>query len=209
MPGVLSVMGETTDTNKVFQAILEDREFYVASGGGVTISGGEPTCQLDFTCEILSRCRDAGIHTAVESNLCCSNQSLERLLPLVDLVMADLKCMDAEKHRQATGQSNRRILENLCYLGQTKKPLILRTPVIHGFNDTEEEIKSIAAFAATIPSLRYYELLRYHPLGCRKAEQLGMERYAQARETISNKTWQTLVESAFSTGITLLTNGRK
>ena len=105
------------------------------------------------------------MHTAIESNLCCSKAVLEQVTAHADLIMADLKIFDSDRHRRYTGAGNEHIKENLL---SVRKPIIVRTPVIRGINDTAEEIGQIAALAGSIPTLVYYELLPYHPLGLSK-----------------------------------------
>lgn len=207
LAGALTVIGEKIDAEEVLRIVQEDREFYAASGGGVTVSGGEPTCQPEFVRDLLRRCRNAGIHTAVESNLNCSPETLEFLLPQIDLLMADLKHMDPEKHREGTGTGNERILGNLRSLGNI--PLILRTSVVPGFNDSPDTIRSIAEVAAALPNLQYYELLSYHPLGCHKADLLDLKRYAHKQDMISVKTSRELADAAASLPITLFVDGRE
>jgi len=188
---------------------MEDRDFYQSSGGGVTISGGEPTLQAGFVEAILKRCHKVGIHTAIESNLCCPQMVLESLLPVTDLFMADLKCMDAAKHCDATGQPNDRILNNLRFLSGSGKPLIIRTPIISGFNDSADEISAIVNFVKSLSNVEYYELLGYHPLGCGKAKMLGMGRYANALAPVSSMKIRKIINAVKSLDIPIYINGRK
>lgn len=172
--GALKVAGKRVSVEDCFREIAEDIPFYKRSNGGVTLSGGEVLLQADFAAALLSQCRAAGIHTAIESNLALPGRELEKLLPFVDLVMADIKHLDDEAHRKATGLSNRTTLASLRRLAADGMPLIIRTPVIPGFNDSPDAIERIAAFTAKIASLDYYELLSYSPLGREKAERLGL-----------------------------------
>lgn len=162
--GARVICGREMTVEEAAREALGDREYY-GSDGGVTVTGGEPTCQADFAGALLAYLQEQGIHTAIESNLCCSPEALKKVMQHADLVMADLKIWDGEKHRQYTGAGNERILENFRRID---KPLIMRTPVICGINDTAEEIGQIAAFAGQLPTLLYYELLPYHPLGLSK-----------------------------------------
>ena len=175
--------GRVVSVDEVMRDLAEDIPFYGESGGGVTVSGGEPGCQSDFTAEILHRCHKMKIHAALETNLAYSRAILEKLVAGCDLVMADLKHIDSQKHRAGTGHGNEQVLENLRSL---TVPLILRTPIVPGFNDDAGTIRRIAEFAVKLDTLQYYELLTYHPLGCGKAERLGMEKRAkpQASPTI-------------------------
>ncbi len=162
--GARTICGTEMTASQVVREVLLDRDYY-GKEGGVTVTGGEPTCQADFTAEILRQLREQGVHTAIESNLCCAKSVLERVTEHADLIMADLKLFDSDRHRQYTGAGNEVIKENLL---SVRKPVIVRTPVIRGINDTPEEIGQIAALAGRIPTLLYYELLPYHPLGLSK-----------------------------------------
>ena len=120
--------------------------------------------------------------------------------------MADLKQMDSLKHREGTGCGHRQILENLRRMD---RPLILRTPLVPGFNDDAESIRRIAEFAASLKSLLYYELLTYHPLGCGKARHLGMEFRSVPLPEIPEGKIRELTESAAAVGIPLYRNGKE
>jgi pyruvate formate lyase activating enzyme len=170
----LKLVGREVAGPAVLAEVLEDRAFYANSGGGVTLSGGEPLCQQAFAIEVLRLCRDAGVHTAIETNLAWPWEHVEPVLPWLDLLMADIKTMDTALHRQWTGTGNERVLDNVRRLAGRDLPLIIRTPVIPGVNDTEKEIGRIADFIADLPNLQYYELLPYHPLGLGKYASLGM-----------------------------------
>ena len=166
--------GETWTAEAVVAEAGADKHFYADSGGGLTISGGEPFFQSKFTLEILRLARETGLPTAVETNLAWPQDRIAEALPYLDLIMADLKLIDDEKHRRWTGVSNTDVLANLAFLGREGIPLIVRTPVVAEINDSCEELRATAEFLAGIPSLCYYELLPYHPLGEAKRESLGL-----------------------------------
>lgn len=155
------------------EQLRQDIPFYQHSGGGVTLSGGEVLMQNEFAGKLLERCKKEGIRTAMESNLCFPQSSLEPLLSNLDLVMADIKHMDPQQHRAGTGSDNDRVLKNLRYLDQREVPVIIRTPVIPGFNDDPENIEKTAAFLENQKHLMYYELLSYNPLGKDKRKRFG------------------------------------
>jgi pyruvate formate lyase activating enzyme len=209
LSNALSVYGELIEFNSVVAEIMKDVAFYIQSGGGVTLSGGEPLMQMDFSCAVLSECKKNGIHTAVESNLAFSWEKIVRVIPLLDLMMADIKHIDDKLHVKGTGMSNITVLENIRKLGQCKLPLILRTPVIPGFNDTPEDVAPIAEYIRDLPNLQYYELLKYHPLGCHKAAMSGMVGHEQVLDNISTEKWEKLIDAAVSTGIQVMADGRK
>jgi pyruvate formate lyase activating enzyme len=170
--GARVICGKEMTVSEVMEEVLQDKPYY-GKDGGITISGGEPLCRPAFTEALISECRRQGIHTAVESNLCLPADRVIPILKQCSLVMADLKLWDEEAHIKWTGSPNGYAKENFRSAAEIGIPMILRTPVVPGVNDSEDEIRSIARFAAGLKSLLYYELLAYHPLGVGKAEALG------------------------------------
>lgn len=170
------ISGKTVSVEEVLAEVLEDRLFLESSGGGITLSGGEPLMQPDFAAALLASAQAQGLHTAVESCLFASPGVVERVYAHVDLALCDLKHMDPQIHRRLTGVSNETILSNLIYLRHTlHKPMEIRTPIVPGCNDDWENIRSTARFIATklgpeVP----WRLLPYHRLGLSKAESLEL-----------------------------------
>lgn len=180
--GALEACGFEADVEKVLHEVMQDEDYYTQSGGGVTLSGGEVLMQPKFAGELLSALQEKKVHTAIESNMNVEFGVLEQLLPNIDLIMCDLKIWDEAAHRKWTGAGNERIKENIAKLAECGKPVIVRTPVIPGVNDCVEEISAIAAFAAQLPNLLYYELLNFNPLGGSKYIALAEENvFADAR----------------------------
>ena len=182
----LQMAGQTVSAAWVVGEVLRDRAFYANPDprrtGGVTISGGEPLLQRAFTRAILSGCRAEGVHTAIETTAYFAWETLAELLPLVDLVMMDIKHLDAAKHQAATGVSNERILANARRLAESGKPLLFRTPVIPTVNDTPAELTAIAAFIRDLNGLRppgapalSLELLPFHRLAGDKYRSLDLD----------------------------------
>ena len=165
------VCGREYTPAEVFAEVIKDKAFYDNSGGGVTFSGGECMLQLDFLCEILEKCKSAGIHTAVDTAGNVPWESFEKILPFTDLFLYDIKAFDAELHRKGTGVSNELILENLKNLSG-RADIIVRIPVIGGYNDNDEEIRQIADFLRQIKIIKA-ELLPYHAMGEHKYTALG------------------------------------
>ncbi|WP_338833573.1 4-hydroxyphenylacetate decarboxylase activating enzyme [Moorella humiferrea] len=174
----LFVYGKRMNIDEVLEIVGKDSIFYARSGGGMTISGGEPFMQADFTIELLKEAKQRRINTAIETSGFTDWSNIEKAVPYLDTIFFDIKCMDKEKHKEYTGVSNDIILENfkkLCSKFANKK-IIARTPVIPGFNDSEEDIKAIIDFIKdTGCSNIEYELLPYHRLGIPKYEYLGKE----------------------------------
>jgi len=179
--GALVLVGRCMSVREVMEQILADRPFYEQSGGGVTLSGGEPLLQKRFAGSLLESCRKEGLHTAVETAGYYAWETLEEILPLVDLVMMDLKHMDTAKHRLATGVGNELILETARRLAGTETQILFRVPVIPGVNDTPEAVGGIATFVRDLSRKRDrdmtigLELLPFHPLGSDKYASLGMD----------------------------------
>jgi pyruvate formate lyase activating enzyme len=179
------LVGKEMTSEEVVQEALKDRPFYETSHGGVTLSGGEPALQPEFSYEILARCQAEGVHTAIETAGNVPWKDLEMLMPVTDLVMMDLKHMDSAKHRAAVGVPNERLLANARRLvSQTSKPILFRIPVIPGVNDSPEEVGAIAAFVRVMIDLRAasghtgklsLELLPFHRLAGDKYRSLEMD----------------------------------
>jgi pyruvate formate lyase activating enzyme len=162
------LFGREMTVAEVLQAVLKDRAFYRKSGGGVTLSGGEPTAQPDFTRALLAACRNRGLNTAMETCGYTRFPLLAGIAEHLDLVLYDLKHMDREAHRRLTGVPNDLILENLKQLCDLGVAIIVRVPVIPGYNDTLENLTALAAFTAALPSVQTVELLPYHNYGSGK-----------------------------------------
>ena len=172
--GALVMAGRSMGADDVMEEILKDEPYYRHSRGGVTFSGGEPVLQADILEALLRRCRECGIHTVIQTAGNYGWARLEALLPWVDLIMYDLKIFDPELHRRYVGNGGERARDNLLKLGAAYRPIAVRTPVIGGVNDTEEEISNIARLIEGMEGLLYYELLPYHPLGNPKRQSLGL-----------------------------------
>jgi pyruvate formate lyase activating enzyme len=177
----LVLTGRLVEVEEVVAEVLRDSPFYASSGGGVTLSGGEPLYQRDFAAALLSRCMEEGVHTAIETAGAYPWSWLEGILPFVNLVMMDIKHLDGAKHLKATGMDNGAILENARRLSHTGLPLILRVPVIPGVNDTPGEVSAIRDYVRLLRdeqpagSSLSFELLAYHPLALDKYRSLGRE----------------------------------
>ena len=173
--GAISVVGKEITAGEAFAEMEEDRIFYETSGGGITISGGEPFMQAGFVIELLKLCKENGLHTAVETNLSFPWQTIAKALPYADLWMCDLKCHDSGNHRLWTGSGNEIIKENISRLLESGANVLVRTPVIPGVNDNPEEIRKICTFLKGLGGNPGYELLPFHNLGFGKFCNLGME----------------------------------
>jgi pyruvate formate lyase activating enzyme len=170
-PGAIKVFGEKMSAREVFQLVKKDAEFYRNSGGGITVSGGEPLYQPAFVAALFKLCRDEGIDTCIETCGLASVKALEKVLPYTSLVLFDVKLTAPAAHRKWTGKSNETILRNLGLIVKKGTPLIIRVPLIPGINDSEEELRNIARLAGSL-KVGKVDLLPYHKFGMGKYQQL-------------------------------------
>lgn len=166
--------GEKMSLDEVMAVIEKDRAFYEKSGGGVTVSGGEPLVQKEFTRSILKACREAGIHTCLESTFCTDRETAEAAAEYADLLISDIKHMDSEVHKKYTGAGNEKILANLKRLAACGHDMILRIPVIPGTNDDMENIIKTADYIEDNigDRLRTLQLLSFMRMGEEKCRSL-------------------------------------
>ncbi|MDI7277852.1 MAG: glycyl-radical enzyme activating protein [Anaerolineae bacterium] len=197
----LVMCGRWWGAEELLAELLRDRPFYEQSEGGITLSGGEPLLQQPFSLRVLQLCKQAGLHTAVETAAVCRWRDLAELLPWTDLLMVDLKHMDDARHRSATGASNRRVLANLRRIGRMGVPLVVRTPVVPGVNDTPEAVAAIAGFVRGLPNLLHYELMAFHRLAGGKYQSLGLANPADALRAPSREAMDALAQQAREVGV--------
>jgi pyruvate formate lyase activating enzyme len=204
----LQMTGSVVTAEAVMAEVLQDQAFYASSGGGVTLSGGEPLRQPDFASEILQGCRAAGLHTAVETTLHAPWRHVEALLPLVDLFLVDIKQLDPVKHRSATGVSNERILANIRRLAATGHAVNFRIPVVPTVNDTPADIQAAACFVRELQPARpagaralSLELLPFHQLAGDKYASLGRPYHAAGLTPPTKARMAELVQAARAAGV--------
>jgi pyruvate formate lyase activating enzyme len=180
--GAMEALGKTVSVDELLVELLKDKAYYEKSGGGVTLSGGEPTFQPEFTETLLRGLKEQGISTALDTCGLTSQPVLEHLLPYTDLVLFDLKLIDDAQHKEFTGQSNRRILENLLFVRDyiqehgTPAQLWVRTPLIPGVTDSNENLLGIGLFLAEHLNgmLSRWELCAFNNLCRDQYERLGL-----------------------------------
>jgi len=170
-PGALKVFGSEMSVEEVLEEVRRDLAYYERSGGGVTVSGGEPLQQVDFVAELFARCREAGIHTCLDTSGYAGREAWEKVLPYTDLVLFDLKHPDPEVHRRLTGVGNAAILRHLRYLVERGTAIVIRIPVIPGHNDRPEEVRALARIVADL-GLNRVDLMPYHRFGVGKYQML-------------------------------------
>lgn len=174
--GKPKVIGRDVTVAEVMKTVEKDRQYYWRTGGGLTLSGGESLCQPEFATALLQAAQESGISTAMESMGCAKWETIEKLLPYLEQYLLDIKHMNPRKHKEFTGRSNELMIENAMKIAKSgMTELSIRVPVIPGFNDTEEEIRQIAAYTATLPNVKRMHLLPYHRLGQDKYTGLNRE----------------------------------
>jgi len=166
--GALEFDGRAAHVDQIIPELLQDRSFFDESGGGVTLSGGDPVFQPLFTAEVLKRLKKEQVHTAIESSLFCSREVLETLMPVVDLFIADFKLFSEESHIKYTGVSNAGILSNIVFLLKSGADMLIRIPLIPGITAEDENIHNIAGFLSSSGCRVKCEFLNYNPLAVNK-----------------------------------------
>ncbi|MCI8281682.1 MAG: glycyl-radical enzyme activating protein [Lachnospiraceae bacterium] len=199
--GKPKTIGRDVTVEEVLLEVGKDRPFYRRSGGGVTLSGGEALCQPEFGSALLLALKENGYHTAMESMACADFNTIERYLKNLDLYLMDIKHMDPGKHKQYTGRSNELMLENAKKIAQSSTKLIIRVPVIPGFNDTVPEIRAIAQYAARLSGVEEMHLLPYHRLGQDKYTGLSRDYLMGDVPPPANEAMERLLEEVTRAGL--------
>lgn len=210
--GALEVIGVEYTPERLVDEVLRDKVFYDTSGGGVTFSGGEPMLQADFLAEVLPLLKEHDVHVALDTSGFAPWKRFEEILRWVDLVLYDLKVMDAAKHRELTGVDPELIWENAVRLAERGVRMWIRTPVIPGMTDGEENVRAVSRFIVEkLPTVERYDLLAFNNLCVSKYRRLGlkfplegarlmrreeMERLARVAEEegVRKVTWSGMVE---------------
>lgn len=198
----LELLGKSMSVDEVMQEVLQDRPFY-ARDGGMTVSGGEPAMQPEFTLALLQAAREAGIHTAIETAGWIDGSVYRQLMPWLDLVLFDIKQMNPEKHLAYTGRDNQKIHDNLRLFCRTDCPtrVIVRTPVIPGYTDDPESFSALADFLHTMERTPEVNVLPYNPLAGSKHPRLGMEYALDETKESDGVSPDTLCELLIEKGI--------
>jgi len=203
----LNLLGKPWNLDTLFYEIEKDKVYYIKSNGGITVSGGEPTQQLDFLFEFLKRCKENGISTALDTCGYASKKVFEKILPYVDLVLLDIKLIDSKEHEKFTGVPNETILENgiwmLKHLKEHNKNMWIRTPVIPHYTATDYNIRGIGDFIVNklnnFPER--WDLLAFNNLCTSKYERLSLEWPLKDEPLMNKQEMERLFEIAKSTGV--------
>ena len=171
----LVMAGKRASVEDVMAIVREDAAFYETSGGGVTLSGGEPLLQGDFTAAVLRQCKAEGFHTAIDTCGHASWEVIEETLPHVDLALYDLKHMSPQQHKRYAGATNRLILDNLRRISDYGVPIEIRMLIVPTINDFQESVESAARLLSSLENITAVRLLAYHRLAGSKYRSLGQE----------------------------------
>lgn len=205
----LEMIGREMTVDEVLQEVLKDRPFYETSGGGMTLSGGEPLLQIDFCAALLGRAKEERLHCCIETSGFAPYEHLERIRPCIDLFLYDLKETDSERHRELTGVPNQGILANLQRLHDAGAAVLVRLPVIPGANDTQEHFAGVARLARSLPRVQGFEVMPYHRLGEGKLERLGIAAAGRAQaETPARDKVEGWIEALLALGVPVINERR-
>lgn len=169
----LETAGRLADSEEVIRTVLRDKAFFENSGGGITLSGGEPFMQFGFMTDILKKAKENGLHTCIETSGYTDKEKLTEAAGYTDIFLYDWKLSDSSMHKSYTGVSNERILSNLFSLEDTSSSVILRCPVIPGVNDNEEHFRTLAEIAQRHSKIIRIDIAPYHELGLSKLSRMG------------------------------------
>ncbi len=195
----VEMIGRTVSAFDILNEAEKDWMFYKTSGGGVTISGGEPLFQSDFTCEILKLCQDKGIHTAIETSGLASETDLMKVLEHCDLVLFDIKETDAAAHETFTHAKLSVIVANLKLINDLRKDFIIRLPIIPGLNDREDHFHAVNKLVKNMDHCKGIEIMPYHNIGAYKYGFLQKKYCCQNVTEPNDETinyWKSLVSAA-------------
>lgn len=199
--GRTKTVGRDVTVGEIMEEVERDRTYYRHSGGGLTLSGGECLWQPDFSYALLRTAKENGINTAIETTGYAEAETVSRIVENADTVLMDIKHVNGEKHREYTGKDNALILENAARIAKEAKRLVIRTPVIPTFNDTERDISDIADFALSLGTVKEMHLLPYHRIGSDKYAGLGRPYTMSHIEVPTAEKMNALLKAAEARGI--------
>jgi pyruvate formate lyase activating enzyme len=194
-------VGWRMTVSQVMDEVVRDMPFSRRSGGGITLGGGEPTGQPEFAHDLLACCREQGMHTAVETCGSCGWPDLEDISTATDLFLYDIKVVDPAKHMQFTGVDNHLILDNLARLARIHNDIVVRYPLVPGFNDSADDIGDLLNLLKGVHGLNKVEVLPYHRFGESKYAMLGREYPLKGLEVPSESEVKEIVEQIQSGGL--------
>ncbi len=201
--------GREVNCPQILEEIEKDDIFFFHSGGGVTISGGEPLIQIDFVKAVLAGCKERGIHTAIETSGHVSWEKFLAILPLIDAILIDVKTYDSERHEELTGHGNERIISNIRRIDQSDFPidLYIRIPLVPGINDSEDNLLATVEFCKELKKFKELHILPYHRLGVTSYRFLNMNYPLQKIESPTIEIIEKKVERMRQAGIAVKIGG--
>ncbi|MCQ1059660.1 glycyl-radical enzyme activating protein [Photobacterium sp. DNB23_23_1] len=203
----LTLAGSKMSVKEVLDEVCKDSVHYRRSNGGLTLSGGEPLAQPEFVEELLRAAKARGLHTAMETTGIASPDVLKRIIPLLDVVLLDIKTFYSKQHEKYTGLANEVVLKNALTISKLAKQVSIRVPLIPEFNADEQSVKAIATFATHMDNVARLHLLPYHNFGQNKYSLLGKEYYCKEFKTPSNDEVNRYKEIVESLGIECVVGG--
>ena len=201
MHDALKFYGKEYTTGELYKIVAADIDFYQQSGGGITCSGGEPLMQVDFLSAFLKKCKEAGVHTAVDTSGYAEWKAFEKVLEFTDIFYYDIKHMDPIRHKELTGVDNNLILNNLVKLSDTGASIEIRMPVIPGSNDDDVNIRQTAGFLKSIKGLTLVRPLPYHALSESKYTAIGKSNNMPAAAGNENEATQRVCNILIEEGL--------
>ncbi|WP_264876505.1 glycyl-radical enzyme activating protein [Vibrio agarivorans] len=205
--GALTLSGKTMTVKEVLDEVCKDEVHYRRSSGGLTLSGGEPLAQPDFVEALLKEAKSRGLHTAMETTGIASTDVLNRIIPLLDVVLLDIKTFYRDQHEKYTGLPNDVVLANALTISKLAKQVSVRVPLIPNFNSDEQSVRAIAMFATHMDNVARLHLLPYHNFGQSKYNLLGVDYYCDGLNTPPNKEVNRYKEIVESVGIECVIGG--
>jgi pyruvate formate lyase activating enzyme len=201
--GAIKVMGKEWESGALVDELLRDKVFFTTSGGGVTLSGGEATYQADFMIELAEGLRENGVHVALDTCGYCSESVIKRALSAVSMVLYDLKVMDPKEHLEYTGVPLEQVLSNAKILAESGLRIWIRTPIIPGYTDSEENIRAISRFIVdTFPKAERFDLLAFNKMCIDKYALFGLEYPLSTVDLVSKHKMDRLAAIAREEGVT-------
>lgn len=196
----LKIYGWETDAESVLKDVINDRAYFENSGGGITLSGGDPVFQPEFTCELLALAKNKELHTCIETSGYCSSDVLKTIAEFTDLFLFDFKHYKASDHVKYTSVSNDLIMSNLEMICLSGKPVILRCPVIPGVNNSIQHFEKITEISNKYPAIQSVEIMPFHDWGFHKYKQIGLEYPKVNSSTVAEDTIQSWVKTLKNLG---------
>ena len=204
--GALTIKGKKMTVEQVIKELKKDAIFYRRSGGGITLSGGEPLVQSVFVKELLKACKAQGWHTAIETTAYANTEVIESVFPYIDLTLMDIKSTNSLLHKKYTGVLNEIIIDNAKLVSKITK-MVVRVPLIPGFNSSEEDILEICNIVKTLNNVNTIHLLPYHTYGENKYDLLGREYLMKDIKSLSNSEIEILQQIIEDQGIKCVIGG--